>query len=180
MWPLRPWCGCANIFLFDSLGLLPKILEGHKIRNAHTSPLPYTYINAADLPQDFSWANVGGVSYLTHSLNQVRVGRWVDENGAVELAGPTFHSHCHEMSELSIYLFTAEAAGLMAPSHRWRIGSRSLGSRKIQVPRSISVFSMSSTAGTRSPAPVMADRTLESTSLFSKLVPFHMQPACPT
>jgi cathepsin X len=32
--------------------------------------LPYTYINAADLPTDFDWSNASGSSYLTHSLNQ--------------------------------------------------------------------------------------------------------------
>jgi cathepsin X len=33
-------------------------------------PLPHTYINEDDLPDSFSWGNVNGTSYLTHSLNQ--------------------------------------------------------------------------------------------------------------
>jgi len=32
--------------------------------------LPHTYLGAEELPPSFTWANVGGVSYLTHSLNQ--------------------------------------------------------------------------------------------------------------
>lgn len=34
------------------------------------SPLPHTYVGADELPDSFSWADVDGVSYLTHSLNQ--------------------------------------------------------------------------------------------------------------
>lgn len=45
-------------------------MENHKVQSSYSSPLPYTYIDPADLPDDFSWANVDGVSYLTHSLNQ--------------------------------------------------------------------------------------------------------------
>lgn len=33
-------------------------------------PLPHTYLKSSDIPDSFSWANVDGVSYLTHSLNQ--------------------------------------------------------------------------------------------------------------
>ena len=34
------------------------------------SPLPLTYIDPQDLPDSFTWSDVDGVSYLTHSLNQ--------------------------------------------------------------------------------------------------------------
>jgi hypothetical protein len=34
------------------------------------SPLPHEYIDASALPDDFTWMNVSGVSYLTKSLNQ--------------------------------------------------------------------------------------------------------------
>jgi hypothetical protein len=56
------------------------ILPGHtKLENYH-SPLPHTYIVPNLLPKSFSWSNVGGVSYLTRSLNQhlpqVRRGDW--------------------------------------------------------------------------------------------------------
>ena len=47
-----------------------QLLEGHKVRDAYTSPLPYTYITEDDLPDNFNWGNVNGKSYLTHSLNQ--------------------------------------------------------------------------------------------------------------
>jgi cathepsin X len=47
-----------------------QILEGHKVRDAYTSPLPYTYIQSEDLPASFNWGDIDGVSYLTHSLNQ--------------------------------------------------------------------------------------------------------------
>jgi cathepsin X len=46
------------------------VMEGHKVQNDHSSPLPYTYISEEDLPDNFSWGDVDGVSYLTHSLNQ--------------------------------------------------------------------------------------------------------------
>lgn len=47
-----------------------QILDGHRVRNRYSSPLPYTYIKPEDLPDSFSWGNVDGVSYLTKSLNQ--------------------------------------------------------------------------------------------------------------
>lgn len=47
-----------------------KILEGHKVKDDYTSPLPIEYINTDDLPDYFSWGNVDGKSFLTHSLNQ--------------------------------------------------------------------------------------------------------------
>lgn len=49
---------------------MPQIMEGHTVQNDHSSPLPYTYIREEDLPDSFSWGDVDGVSYLTHSLNQ--------------------------------------------------------------------------------------------------------------
>jgi len=47
-----------------------KILAGHTVSNDYVSALPHTYIDADDLPDDFTWADVDGVNYLTHSLNQ--------------------------------------------------------------------------------------------------------------
>jgi len=47
-----------------------KIMPEHTVRNDHTSPLPHSYIDAEDLPDSFSWADVNGKSYLTHMLNQ--------------------------------------------------------------------------------------------------------------
>jgi len=38
--------------------------------NEYTSPLPISYTDVNDLPESFDWGNVGGVSYLTRSLNQ--------------------------------------------------------------------------------------------------------------
>jgi cathepsin X len=41
------------------------------VHNNYASPLPHTYLSeASSLPDNLSWANVNGVSYLTHSLNQ--------------------------------------------------------------------------------------------------------------
>jgi len=40
------------------------------VHNNVKSPLPHTYLAGEDLPDSFSWADVDGVSYLTHSLNQ--------------------------------------------------------------------------------------------------------------
>jgi cathepsin X len=40
------------------------------VHNNVKSPLPHTYLNSGDLPDSFTWSNVDGVSYLTHSLNQ--------------------------------------------------------------------------------------------------------------
>jgi len=47
-----------------------KKLEGHKIENDYSSPLPYTYLSGVDLPLEFSWGTVDNVSYLTRTLNQ--------------------------------------------------------------------------------------------------------------
>ena len=35
-----------------------------------SSPLPISYVNVKDMPPSFDWGNVGGRSFLTHSLNQ--------------------------------------------------------------------------------------------------------------
>mmetsp|Transcript_18054 Transcript_18054/g.27295 ORF Transcript_18054/g.27295 Transcript_18054/m.27295 type:complete len:345 (+) Transcript_18054:44-1078(+) len=47
-----------------------QILDGHKVREDYTSPLPHTYVRDDDLPENFTWQNVNGISYTTHSLNQ--------------------------------------------------------------------------------------------------------------
>jgi hypothetical protein len=52
-----------------------KIMEGHLVREKYHSPLPYTYIDDADLPDNFNWGNVNGHSYLTHSLNRKLKGK---------------------------------------------------------------------------------------------------------
>jgi cathepsin X len=46
------------------------VLEGHKVKNDYSLPLPYEYISEDELPEEFSWGNVKGISYLTPSLNQ--------------------------------------------------------------------------------------------------------------
>lgn len=51
-----------------------QVLEGHKVKDAYTSPLPYTYLDPEDLPESFSWGDITingtQTSLLTHSLNQ--------------------------------------------------------------------------------------------------------------
>lgn len=47
-----------------------KIMEDHKVRDDYHSPLPHSYIEAADLPLRWDWRNIDGKSYVTHSLNQ--------------------------------------------------------------------------------------------------------------
>ena len=47
-----------------------KILDGHKVLQDYSSPLPYTYLDHKDLPTNFTWQNVHGISYTTKSLNQ--------------------------------------------------------------------------------------------------------------
>jgi cathepsin X len=43
---------------------------GYEEKQHIVSPLPHTYLDKDELPKSFSWGNVSGVSYLTHSLNQ--------------------------------------------------------------------------------------------------------------
>jgi hypothetical protein len=40
------------------------------VHNSYLSPLPQSYLKKSDLPDEYDWGNVNGVSYLTHSLNQ--------------------------------------------------------------------------------------------------------------
>jgi cathepsin X len=49
---------------------LPGLVESHVL-----SPPPSTYLHPDDLPDEFSWSNVNGRSYLTRSLNQ-HVPQW--------------------------------------------------------------------------------------------------------
>jgi hypothetical protein len=51
------------LFLFQ-------IMEGHTVMNDYEKPLPHTYLETSALPDSFTWVDVDGVSYLTHSLNQ--------------------------------------------------------------------------------------------------------------
>jgi len=47
-----------------------KQMPGHLLKNDYTLPLPHTYLVTEDLPDNFSWHNVSGKSYLTKMLNQ--------------------------------------------------------------------------------------------------------------
>lgn len=40
------------------------------MRSHVESPLPHTYVDAEELPDEFTWQNVDGTSYLTRMLNQ--------------------------------------------------------------------------------------------------------------
>lgn len=45
----------------------------------YTSPLPHTYVKPEDLPDFFTWTNIGGHSMVTKNLNQhipVYCGSW--------------------------------------------------------------------------------------------------------
>lgn len=46
------------------------LLEGHKNRESYHSPLPIEYVDVQSLPDNFSWGDQDGISYLTRSLNQ--------------------------------------------------------------------------------------------------------------
>ena len=48
----------------------PQVMEDHKVVNDYSLPLPFEYVKESDLPKEFTWGNVDGVSYLTRSLNQ--------------------------------------------------------------------------------------------------------------
>lgn len=45
-------------------------MPGHTVTDMHESPLPYTYVDASELPDAFTWGDVEGTSYVTHALNQ--------------------------------------------------------------------------------------------------------------
>jgi Papain family cysteine protease len=45
-------------------------LAGHTVETDYELPLPHTYVSLEDLPKEFHWGNVDGVSYLTRNLNQ--------------------------------------------------------------------------------------------------------------
>jgi cathepsin X len=47
-----------------------KIMENHKKRSHVVSPLPHTYLVQEAIPDNFSWGDVDGKSYLTKQLNQ--------------------------------------------------------------------------------------------------------------
>jgi len=59
-----------NLLSFATANNEFKLLDGHTTREDYKSPLPYTYITDDDLPDSFTWQNVNGISYTTHSLNQ--------------------------------------------------------------------------------------------------------------
>lgn len=46
------------------------VYEGDERLSRVVSPLPFTYVNPNELPQEFYWGNVNNTSYLTRSLNQ--------------------------------------------------------------------------------------------------------------
>jgi hypothetical protein len=96
-----------------------QIREGHTLRNSYTLPLPYEYIKEEDLPSAFSWGNVGGVSFLTKSLNQ--------HIPQVRTAGMFLRAMKDQRlysSSSSSFLFvysTAAPVGPTARSAAWRI-----------------------------------------------------------
>jgi len=67
----------ARVVLVLGSGFWPRvasqqemILPGHTVLENYRSPLPHTYVSQRQLPKAFTWGNVNGRSYLTHSLNQ--------------------------------------------------------------------------------------------------------------
>jgi len=42
-----------------------KIMPGHTMFEDYSSPLPHTYLEVSDLPDDFNWGDVNGTNYLT-------------------------------------------------------------------------------------------------------------------
>lgn len=50
--------------------LLPHQIRPDAVHHNVKSPLPHTYLKSDHLPDSFTWGNVNGVNYLTHSLNQ--------------------------------------------------------------------------------------------------------------
>ena len=105
-------------------------MEGHTVQNDHSSPLPYTYIREEDLPDNFSWGDVDGVSYLTHSLNQ-HIPQYVSKRCCVTC--PFCSSY------IIVFLPDAVAAGLTVHSVLSLIASRLL--ERVQVMRSTCRFS---------------------------------------
>ena len=55
-----------------------KMMPGHDRREMVSSPRPHEYTDHASLPDNFSWANVEGKTFVTKSLNQhlPQVRRW--------------------------------------------------------------------------------------------------------
>ena len=101
-----------------------KIMEGHQVREKYHSPLPFTYIDEDDLPDNFNWGNVNGRSYLTHSLNRTlkkMMQRCKHRNlRCVCICALTDQSHCH--CHCHYLLFTTSRAH---PSVLWlMLGSR--------------------------------------------------------
>jgi cathepsin X len=47
-----------------------KIMDGHQKRSNVVSPLPHTYLQVGDVPENHNWDDVDGKSYLTKHLNQ--------------------------------------------------------------------------------------------------------------
>jgi len=47
-----------------------KVMPDHDKFEDYESPLPYTLLGAEDIPEEFTWENVDGVSYVTRTLNQ--------------------------------------------------------------------------------------------------------------
>jgi len=45
-------------------------MPDHTVMEDYISPLPHHYLKGTQLPENFTWANVDGVSYLTKNLNQ--------------------------------------------------------------------------------------------------------------
>jgi cathepsin X len=88
---VHSFIGAVGVLCLSSvLGQQEIILPGHTVQNHYRNPLPFTYFDLLEsstdgnsknsrenparlrnqLPRAFSWDNVDGVSYLTHSLNQ--------------------------------------------------------------------------------------------------------------
>lgn len=66
---LSVWFSVADVVRVCCSAACQELL-GHKVKNAYSSPLPFTYMDVRSIPESFSWGNVNGISYLTHSLNQ--------------------------------------------------------------------------------------------------------------
>lgn len=60
---------CLSTLLYASSSEFV-LLEGHTRLESYEMPLPIEYVDTDTLPDDFSWGDQNGVSYLTRSLNQ--------------------------------------------------------------------------------------------------------------